>query len=1282
MSQLAPLEAFDCEGDATSVGLRWEKWKRGLEIYLLALNIDEPQKKRATLLHVGGLALQEIFHNIPGAFVEHSDSVDVYQISIQKLDEYFAPKQCSIYERHRFRLLKQEPEEKFEKFLIRLRHQSTKCKFTSENENLIDQITEKCTSPELRKRILMLGDSVTLDKIISEANIIEAVERQLTEFSGKPNPSTGINKIDTKRSFTECTRCGSKNHKPDSNTCPAKFKQCIKCGFTGHFRKQCKTRASKRLSSQTPQRHNNPKRMKPETSKDKEPENKTKTKETSVDYIFHIDDDSVIECQIGGVDVELLIDSGSKCNIVNDETWRHLKECHVVVSNQQKSPDKTFMAYGSKEPLTILGSFDATITAGKCTKTATFYVVKHGTRNLLGKDTAIAMGVLKIGFGINNVTQTPFPKFKDVVLDISINKSVSPVSQPYRRIPIPLENKINDKLTELVKMDIIEPVNKPSAWVSPMVPVLKSDGDIRICVDMRCANKAIEREHHPLPTMEQLIPKFRKAKFFSKLDIKNAFHQVELKETCRYITTFITNRGLFQYKRLMFGICCAPEHFQKIMERMLLGCDDVVNFIDDIVVFGEDECKHNAKLTIVLEVLKKNNVLLNDEKCIFNTSIVKFLGHELSHHGVRPLDKYVKVVDSFREPKNIEEIQSFLGLVNFVNKWIPNLATLTEPIRELTRQKLGRNTDITPLWQQKQKDAFHSLKKCLSSIPTLGYYDPHDRTQVMADASPVGLGAVLIQYDTNGPRIISFGNKSLSDVEKRYCQTEKEALALVWAIEHFKMYLYGKKFELVTDHKPLEIIFGPRSKPCARIERWVLRLQAYDYKIVYRSGKSNIADPLSRLCHNTNAHPFDDEYHVNQIVQYARPNAVSFESLKEASSTDNELLLVKQGIMHGNWDESVKQYKLFEAELWVHEGLLLRGNKIVIPSKLRPQILDAAHEGHPGVVAMKGRLRTKVWWPKIDREAENKVKCCKGCTLVSGPNPPTPMKRREFPTQAWVDVAVDFLGPLPSGHYLFVVVDYYSRYKEIKVMKTITAKDTISVLKEMFSRLGVPVSVTCDNGPQFTSEDFKTFCREFGVRLYHTIPYWPQQNGEVERQNRDILKRLKISQTQKSDWRDDLLQYLMMCNSTPHSTTGKTPSELFYRRTFRDKIPSVIDAENQDIDLEAKDKDQEMKQKGKMDGDRKRKAAEVEMEIGEKVYVKNMAKDNKLASDYNPTPHTVVTTKGNEVEVRNDVTGKEYRRNIIHLKKVEGQWEVQNQTEQNLTGSEQNIDNEINIVLT
>ncbi|CAK1599301.1 unnamed protein product [Parnassius mnemosyne] len=552
-------------------------------------------------------------------------------------------------------------------------------------------------------------------------------------------------------------------------------------------------------------------------------------------------------------------------------------------------------------------------------------------------------------------------------------------------------------------MAIIEPVNNPSSWVSPMVPILKSDDDIRIYLDMRAANKAIIRENHPLPTMGQLIPKFCKATYFSKLDIKNAFHQVELDKNSRNITTFITSKGLHQYKRLMFGISCAPEHFQKIMEKMLLPCEGVVNFIDDIVVFGRDKKEHDTRLQHVLTVLKDNNVLLNKNKCIFNAKSIQFMGHELSQSGIKPLDKYIKAIETFRPPETIEEIQSFLGLINYVGKWIPNLSTLTEPIRQLLRKKMHKNANIITFWKKEHSTAFDELKNCLSKIPTLGYYDPNDRTQVIADASPVGLGAVLIQYDDNGPRIIAFGNKSLTDIEKRYCQIEKEALALVWAIEHFHMYLYGKKFELITDHKPLEVIFGTRSKPCARIERWVLRLQAYDYKVIYKPGKSNIADPLSRLCTTSIQNSsFEDEHHVNQIVQHARPIALSLKSIIEASNDDDEFKLVKDALMNNAWDASINNYKLFQHELWLHDGVLLRGNKMVIPTKLRKQVLAAAHEGHPGIVNMKARLRTKVWWPKIDKDAENTVKSCRGCTLVSAPNPPVPMKRRELQKPGWI----------------------------------------------------------------------------------------------------------------------------------------------------------------------------------------------------------------------------------------------------------------------------------------
>ncbi|XP_046973981.1 uncharacterized protein K02A2.6-like [Vanessa cardui] len=1100
-SALPGLEHFDCEGDPVPVGVRWEKWKRALDIYFLAANIDSSGKKRATLLHIGGLALQEVYYNLPGAHVDEIDNVDVYKIAIEKLDGYFSPKQSRYYERYIFRLMKQEEGERFETFLVRLRNQADKCQYAAKDEHLIDQIVEKGQSAELRKKILSAGDSVTLQQVITIATTLETVNRQLDMFD-KPGSSkicdtnkSDINKLDT-RKFPSTNQSSSKT--------------CFRCGSS--------------------------------------------------------------------------------------------------------------------------------------------------------KVSAIQLNALRVGIPVNNIST--FPKFKDVTIQIPINKEIAPVIQPYRRIPILLEEKVNKKLIELKEADIIEEVNGPSAWVSPMVPVLKENGEVRICIDMRRANEAIIRENHPLPTMDELLPNFRQAKYFSRLDIKNAFHQLEIDESSRYITTFSTSKGLFRYKRLMFGVSCAPEMFQKVLERLLLGCEGTANFIDDIIIYGSDEQEHNRRLNKVLQVLKDNNVLLNEAKCIFKTNRIEFLGHELTAEGIKPLAKYIQAIQSARRPSTVEEIQSFLGLVNYVGKWIPNLASFTEPLRQLVRLKLNKSANIQKFWKSIQDQAFESLKQQLSEIKTLGYYNPADKTQIIADASPVGLGAVLIQIDRKGPRVIAFGNKSLTDCEKRYCQTEKEALALVWAVEHFKIYLLGKEFDLISDHKPLETTFGPRSKPCARIERWVLRLQAYKYKVVYRPGKDNIADAISRLCLSNEPIPFDSENYLNSIIEYSRPVAVPLNEIDSASATDVEITALKNAVFDNKWDESVIAYKPFQTEICFHGNKALRANKLIIPKKLRNRVLEAAHQGHPGIVAMKTRLRTKIWWPKIDRDAENRVKACKGCTLVSAPNPPHPIKRRVLPVEPWIDVAIDFLGPLPSNDYLLVLVDYFSRYKEIKVMKNVTAAGTINALKEIFSRLGYPVTLTCDNGNQFTSENFREFCKECGITINNTIPYFPQMNGEVERQNRDVLKRLRISQLEKKEWKDDLLEYMIMYNSTPHTTTGKTPAELFFRRQFRDKIPIAADIENKITDSEVRDRDKEIKDKGKEYADMKRKAVDSNLEIGEKVYIKNMTKENKLTPNFNPEAHTVTDVYGGDVRVRNDLTGKEYRRNIIHLKRVENNnWKVVDQSE-------------------
>lgn len=1272
MSQLS-LEKFDCEGEPSSVGIRWERWKRALFIYLDASSIVESEKKRASLLHFGGLGLQEIFYNIPDANVSATDSSDVFKVAIEKLDAYFTPKQSKVYERHLFRLIKQE-DEKFEKFLVRLRQQADKCQFKDKDDQIIDQITEKCSSKELRKKILQTGDSMTLDKIIAEANALEAVNRQLEDFGDGPSKNQEINKVDLKfkkgdvkdnyRNRVDksgCGRCGNRNHHSQDSNCPARDKSCLKCGLKGHFRQYCKTRLPIKRKNEMNYNSTEKKRFKNTRQNEREDTKESNKNGNNLHYVFKIDEESELGCEIGGIPVNMLVDSGCKCNLVTSKTWQIMKDNRIKIINQTQNPNKSFYGYGSKDPLKVMGSFEAVVKIADRSEHAIFYIIHDGTKNLLGRETAMKMGVLKIGLDVNQIeTDKPFPKFRNIQVNIAINDNIQPVSQPYRRIPIPLEDKVNNKIKELIERDIIEEVHESSKWVSPIVPVLKDNGEVRICVDMRRANMAILRENHPLPTMDKLLPKMKDAKFFSKLDIKDAFHQLELHPNSRHITTFITSKGLYRYKRLMFGITCAPEIFQKTLERMLLKCEGCINFIDDILIFGKDKEEHDQRLERVLKTLEENDVVLRKDKCLINKTEIQFLGHAFSEKGVKPLQKYVSSIQGFRPPNNIGELQSFLGLLNFVSKWIPNLATTTEPLKELLRKKQGKGSEITKMWGPKQITAFQELKSALSTIPTLGYYDVRDRTLVIADASPVALGGVLVQIDHSGSRIIAYGHKTLTDCERRYCQTEKEALALVWAVEHFHVFLYGKKFELVTDHKPLEVIFGPKSKPCARIERWILRLQAYEFKVVYKPGKENIADSLSRLCTLEKTSVNEIENYIHQIVEGARPSAVSLEEIIRCSREDQEIMKVKEGIYGNKWDDGVKNYRLFENELCFYEGLLLRGTKIVIPNKLRNQVLMAAHEGHPGIVLMKSRLRSKVWWPRYDKDAETLVKSCRGCTLVSGPNPPNPLKRRELPHEPWVDIAIDLMGPLPSGDFILVAIDYFSRYKEIKITKKISSADVIKILKEIFSRLGNPKTVTADNGKQFSSEEFKHFCKDRNIVLYNTIPYWPQQNGEVERQNRDILKRLKISQVEKTDWRAALEEYLVMYNSTPHSVTGKSPSELFFKRQFRDKIPMLCDINRQVEDSDVRDRDREKKQSGKDYTDKKRNTKECDLTPGDKVYLKNIIKENKLSLNYNPTPHTVEKSTGGDIEVRNDITGQKLRRNVVHLKKIEGQWSVVN----------------------
>ena len=741
---------------------------------------------------------------------------------------------------------------------------------------------------------------------------------------------------------------------------------------------------------------------------------------------------------------------------------------------------------------------------------------------------------------------------------------------------------------------------------------------------MRRANEAIQRERHPIPAIDEVLLDMNQSTVFSKLDLKWGFHQIELAEESRGITTFSTHCGLYRYKRLMFGITSAPEVYQHIIQQVLQGCEGVQNIADDIIVHGPTVELHDQRLTTVLERLQERGLTLNPEKCKFRIPRITFMGHHVSEKGIGPTQAKVEAVLNAREPQSAAEV---LGLVNFCSRFIPDLATTVEPLRKLTRTK------TTPfVWGKEQARSFQELKDKMSSAESLAYFDKEAETVIISDASPVGLGAVLLQKQQGVMKVVAYASRCLSAVERRYSQTEKEALSIVWACERFHVYLYGIRFKVLTDHKPLEVIYSKVHKPSARIERWVLRLQNYDFTVEYLPGPENIADTLSRLIPvelDTSINVAD--HYIRFIAENVAPHAVPIQEIERVCACDGELSLVRNAVQRGKLKELPEGYRNVCNELTVLGKLVLRGPRLVIPKVLRTRILDLAHEGHQGVVKTKQRVRSKVWWPGIDREVEQRCKVCHGCQIVSGQPCPEPMKRTVLPEGPWQDVAADLLGPLPGGEYLLVVVDYYSRYFEIEILKSVLSRDIVDSLDRIFARHGIPVSMKTDNGPQFISSEFKNYMTTNGVLHVTSTPLWPQGNGEVERQNRTLLKSIRIAYAAGKDWKKELNKLLMAYRSTPHTTTGVSPSKLLFGREFRTKVPCLEQVAGRNDDVV--EKDTLMKRKGKVYADRKRRATDKEIETGDVVLVRNFKPKNKLSSPFEDALYKVKSKDGNEVTV-------------------------------------------------
>ena len=515
----------------------------------------------------------------------------------------------------------------------------------------------------------------------------------------------------------------------------------------------------------------------------------------------------------------------------------------------------------------------------------------------------------------------------------------------------------------------------------------------------------------------------------------------------------------------------------------------------------------------------------------------------------------------------------------------------------------------------------------------------------------------------NDRRVIAYVSRALSDVERRYSQMEKEALAIVWAIERLHIYVYSKHFSLFTDCKPVQLIYGnAKSKPPARIERWNLRLQGYNFSIVHTKGTENLSDFLSR--HTSLMEPKREEKmaedYVNFISLHAIPRAMTLAELQEATRADVTLQHLMGVNRSGRWNDPVAdgvdkaqftQFVHVRDELSVNSdsNLVLRGCRIVTPTSLQQRAVELAHEGHQGLVKTKRLVRGKVWFPGIEWRVQTLIDNCMACQANSPKERPQPLAMTPLPPKPWHTLNIDFCGPFPTGEYLLVVIDAYSRFPEVAIVNSTAGGGTIKELSRIFSTHGLPAVVKSDNEPPFFGEEFKVYMRDNGIQHQKITPLWPQANGEVESFMKPITKAIRSAHAEGRDCRKELYRFLLNYRATPHSSTGISPAKLLFGREIATKLPEPVEVESTFMS-EVQIKDAEAKRKMKEHADKVKRAQRSTIEIGDKVLV-HQRKHNKFSTRFDPSPYTAIDIKGTMVTAaRNE---KYVTRNISLFKRVD-----------------------------
>jgi len=1138
---------------------------------------------------------------------------------IGKLKAYFQQAEPSkLVYKARFNQRVQGETEPALQFITSLSSLATKCDFKDRDEQLIARIVSGLRDTKLQETILASDESkLTVESVSNQIYIHERAEQSAKKLSAAFNGAKSelnqveVNKVGVKKKFghkkfeqrqssefveeRRCYCCGKHGHIKPRCFIFKKGVVCGKCGTKGHMTQVCDAAFRKNFR---PARRAN---FVAEEAGHGEAASLERQQEAAVtnylmqmESVFPTRSRYELKIELNCKPIVMEIDTGATFSLIGMQTYRQYFGDKV-----QLSPSKVKMrAWGQKGELEAAGALLVAVKIKHRAQPVSLelLVMQSDGPALIGRNWFKPLGIgvvvpevelsckreefqerkLKHQDYVFKIEQVP-PEFQDLAevfspglgrfkgepVSLRLKENFRPVEFSARQVPFALQEKTEKALNELEAAGVLEQVMF-SEWATPIVVVEKGDG-VRICADFSATvNPQVERADYPLPTLDSLLSAVKPGFHFSKIDLADAYLQFEVDEEASKVLTITTLKGRYRFKRMPPGLCIVPAIFQKKIQGLLSHIPGVFVYFDDIFIFASTKQQLTEITRAVLIVFFNNGLKVKLSKCAFDVTELEYLGYQFTQNGVKPTEEKVKAVQEMRPPQNVEELRAYLGYVNYYDRFIPNKANIFLPVYRLLRK------DVVFQWTSECQAAMDTVKAILTKEPVLAFYDPRRRLRLVCDGSRKGIGAVLSHIEDDGSEVpILYISRALKKAEQNYSQMEIEALAIVWAVRKLKKYLWGRVFQLKSDHKPLLRLFG-RGKPIpedisAKLKRYCLFMRDFDYEFEHMPGiEIANADILSRLpLPNVEGEEeeFEGECRI-AFMQFLPGTSLSMEEMQRETDLDEELKVVKAHLLLGRHPEGLKDYlKEFKSRwenLKVVNHMVCFSDRAVVPRSLRAKVMELLHLNHFGETKMKSLARSYFWWPKIDEELSEMCKSCQPCALVNRAPNKAPVIPWSVPHRPWGRVHLDFF-EISRGKPFIIAADGLSGWIDADECNGLGAKEAIKFCRKLFRMQGVCDVLVADNGPAFRSEEFIQFCKSNGVELIYSPPYSPATNGVAERAVQTVKNFLK--KTEEREWPAKLDSFLLGHNSTPKPSTGVAPAEFNLGRrpqTLLDKIhPNV-----------------------------------------------------------------------------------------------------------------------------